>query len=62
MKKAIYITPLTRVRMIQGEELLNSISNPTGTNTPGLGVGDDPYEDEGHAKSNYNVWNDDWNK
>jgi len=60
MKKTEYIVPQTLVVMIQGQELLNSISSVSGAN--GLGVGGNTSDEDitsGNSKSSSN-WSNIW--
>ena len=59
MEKKKYIAPQTMVCLIQGEELLNTISTLTGTNTSGLGISNGSYEGEGRTKGTGD-WSDIW--
>lgn len=62
MKKTEYIAPQTFEYQIQGEVVMNAISNPTTTNlsSEGLGVSGDPYVDEGRVKGSdgWDIWGD----
>ena len=62
MKKTEYIAPQTFEYQIQGEVVMNAISNPTTTNlsSEGLGVSGDDYEDEGRVKGfdDWDIWGD----
>lgn len=62
MKKTVYIAPQTNEYQIQGEVVMNAISNPTTTNlsSEGLGVSGDDYEDEGRVKGSagWDIWGD----
>ena len=60
MKKTIYIAPQTVVYMLQGQELLNSISSLSSTNTDGLGISSDAYEDDVRVKEDRGGWGDEW--
>jgi len=55
MEKKTYIVPQTTVCLIQGQVLLNTISDLHSTNTKGLGISDEDYEDEGRTKD-AGVW------
>ena len=59
MKKIAYIAPATLIVAIDAPQLLNTISNPTGTNVDGLGVSDEDYEDDGRSRRTRNIWDDD---
>lgn len=59
MEKKTYIAPQTMVCLIQGQELLNTISTLHSTNTEGLGVSTTNYEGEGRTKDSGN-WSDIW--
>lgn len=59
MKKTKYIAPQTQIILLQGQELLNSISALTSTNVDGLGISDDDYEDVGQSKDSGD-WGDIW--
>ena len=57
MKKTVYIAPKTIVCLIEGQELLNAISSPSGTNVEGLGVSTENYDGETRTKSNdWDIW------
>lgn len=62
MKKTEYIAPQTFEYQIQGEVVMNAISNPTTTNlsSEGLGVSGDDYEGEGRVKGSdgWDIWGD----
>ena len=60
MKKTEYIAPQTFEYQIQGEVVMNAISNPTTTNLSGLGVSGENYEDEGRVKGfdDWDTWGD----
>lgn len=62
MKKTVYIAPQTNEYQIQGEVVMNAISNPTTTSlsSEGLGISSDIYEDEGRVKgsSDWDIWSE----
>ena len=63
MKKTVYIAPQMNICLIQGQVLLNSISELSDTNVDDLGISDGTYEGEGRVKNGFNVWdNDDWSE
>ena len=57
MKKTVYIAPSTVIVKVQAQQLLNTISNPTGTNVEGLGVSSEAYEDDVRSRG-VNLWDD----
>ncbi len=63
MKENQYIAPAIRLATLEASQMLTA--SLTGTNTEGLGVSSEAYEDEGRVKSersDYNVWDEDWGK
>lgn len=63
MNKKAYISPATQVTFVQLSAMISA--SITSTNADGLGVSNQSTGDAGittaGVKSNYNVWDDDWN-
>ncbi|MCR5179865.1 MAG: hypothetical protein K6C30_01430 [Bacteroidaceae bacterium] len=62
MKKIQYTTPYISLFQVEPNGML--AGSLTGTNTEGLSVSNENYEDEARVKKvvDYDVWDDDWSK